>query len=327
MALFGEVLADRFPDRSVLGGAPFNVARHLQAFGLHPVLITRTGNDALREELLASMERFGMDTLGVQCDPIHPTGQVIVHMEQGGHRFEISPTQAYDFVHAGVARMVALSTQPDLIYFGTLAQRHKVSRRALNSLLQSVRAPRMLDINLRAPWYDAQTLKRSLLRADLLKINDEELTVIARLMRLPGDSAAAQARALIAQFSLQQLLVTCGADGAWHLDADGIETRTDRGMLTGGIVDTVGAGDGFASVFILGTLQGWPASLTLARANRFAAAVCGIRGAIPDGLSFYQPFLQEWEMHDPLAQRRPPLVRCDDHLARPDPGQGPGART
>ncbi len=296
VALFGEVLADKFPDRSVLGGAPFNVARHLQAFGLHPVLITRTGNDALREELLAAMARYEMDTLGVQCDPVHPTGEVVVHMQPGGHRFEISPDQAYDYIHAGVTRMVALSTQPELIYFGTLAQRHKVSRRALNSLFQSIGAPRMLDINLREPWYDTQTLKRSLSRADLVKINNDELTVIARQLKLPGDSPAAQAAALIEQFSLERVLVTCGAEGAWQLTADGTETRTESSAPSGGIVDTVGAGDGFAAVFILGTLRGWPASRTLARASRFASALCGIRGAIPDDPNFYQPFLKEWKI-------------------------------
>lgn len=295
VALFGEVLADRFPDRHVLGGAPFNVARHLQAFGLHPVLITRTGNDALREQLLASMARFGMDTLGVQCDLIHPTGQVIVHMEQGGHRFEISPDQAYDFIHPGVARMVAMSVQPDLIYFGTLAQRHKVSRRALNSLFQ-IDTPRMLDINLREPWYDAGTIKRSLLRAGLVKINDEELSIVARMLKLPGDSPPVQAAALIEHFSLQRLLVTCGAQGAWQLTADGTETQAMNGAPIGVLVDTVGAGDGFASVFILGVMRGWPAELTLPRANRFAAALCGIRGAIPDEPDFYRPFLSEWEL-------------------------------
>ncbi len=295
VALFGEVLADRFPDRSVLGGAPFNVARHLQAFGLRPVLITRTGNDALRDELLTSMERFGMDTLGVQCDPVHPTGQVVVHMEQGGHRFEISPNQAYDFIHAAVARMVALSIQPDLIYFGTLAQRHKVSRRALNTLLQSVDAPHFLDINLREPWFDLQTIRRSMLCADLVKVNDEELAYLARQLKLPGDSARAQAGALIERFSLEKIVVTCGAEGAWQLTADGAETRAEGGVLPGSIVDTVGAGDGFASVYILGTLLGWPASLTLSRANRFAAAICGIRGAIPDDAGFYETFLLEWE--------------------------------
>ncbi|MEN6587402.1 MAG: PfkB family carbohydrate kinase [Sulfuricella sp.] len=293
--MFGEVLADIFPDRSVLGGAPFNVARHLQAFGLHPVLITRTGNDALRDGLLAAMAQSGMDTLGVQCDPVHPSGEVAVHLEQGSHRFEISPSQAYDFIHAGVARMVALSTQPELIYFGTLAQRHKVSRHALTSLFQSSEATRMLDVNLREPWFDLQTLRNSLLRADLVKMNNEELARIAQLLHVPGESAAAQARSLIKQFSLTRLLVTCGAQGAWQLAADGRETRAEGADLSHGLVDTVGAGDGFSAVFILGILQEWPPSLTLSRANRFATALCGIRGAIPDDPAFYQPFLKEWE--------------------------------
>lgn len=296
VALFGEVLADIFPDRSVLGGAPFNVARHLQAFGLHPVLISRTGNDALRGELLSSMARFGMDTLGVQCDPVHPTGQVVVHMDQGGHRFEISPTQAYDYIHAGVTRLVALSIQPQLIYFGTLAQRHNVSRRALTCLLQSAPAPRLLDINLRDPWYDEQTLKHSLRSADLVKMNREELALIARQLQLPGANAVAQAAALIEKFSLDRVLVTCGREGAWQLAADGTETIDEGRALTSGIVDTVGAGDGFAAVFILGMLCGWPAGTSLQRANLFAAAVCGIRGAIPNESSFYRPFLNEWEI-------------------------------
>ena len=45
--IFGEVLYDHFPDGSrVLGGAPFNVAWHLQAFGLAPRFISRVGDDA-----------------------------------------------------------------------------------------------------------------------------------------------------------------------------------------------------------------------------------------------------------------------------------------
>lgn len=296
VALFGEVLADRFPDRYVLGGAPFNVARHLQAFGLHPVLITRTGNDALREELLSSMARYEMDTIGVQCDPVHPTGQVIIHMEQGGHRFEISPNQAYDFIHAGVTRLVSLSSQPELIYFGTLAQRHNVSRHALNCLFQSIAAPRMLDINLREPWYDAQILKRSLSRADLVKMNSDELASIANQLRLHCDGPEAQAAALIEQFSLQQILVTCGAEGAWELDANGMKTGASGIAPSAGIIDTVGAGDGFSAVYILGRLSSWQPGLTLSRANRFAAALCSIRGAIPDEPNFYTPFLQDWGM-------------------------------
>ncbi|HUW29461.1 MAG TPA: carbohydrate kinase [Sulfuriferula sp.] len=294
VALFGEVLADVFPDRTVLGGAPFNVARHLRAFGLYPVLITRTGNDAMREELLAAMTRFDMDTLGVQCDPAHPTGQVVVHLEQNRHSFEILPNQAYDFIHAGVTRMIALSMQPELVYFGTLAQRHNASRRALNALLQNIDAPRMLDINLRAPWYDMSTVRRALQRADIVKMNEDELGVVAAQLRLPGKSPLEHANTLIHQFSLQRVLVTCGAKGAWHLNADGTEVRIDCEEKPIQAIDTVGAGDGFAAVFIVGSLLGWPVALSLSRANAFAAALCRIRGAIPTDQGFYAPFLQEW---------------------------------
>lgn len=296
VALFGEVLADVFPDRTVLGGAPFNVARHLRAFGMHPVLITRTGNDAMRGQLLAAMDRFDMDTLGVQCDPAHPTGQVVVHMEQNRHSFEILPGQAYDFIHTGVTRMIALSTQPELVYFGTLAQRHKVSRRALNTLLQSIDAPRMLDLNLRDPWYDLPTVRRALQRADIVKMNEDELAVLATQLRLPGKSALEHANSMIHLFSLQRVLVTCGAKGAWQLNADGTEVHVEGVEKHIRVVDTVGAGDGFAAVFIVGSLLGWPVALSLSRANAFAASLCGIRGAIPASQDFYAPFLEAWKL-------------------------------
>ena len=171
VVLFGEVLADIFPDRSVLGGAPFNVARHLKAFGQNPVLITRLGNDGLRDEILQTMSRNDMETAGIQCNNNHPTGQVRVHLENGTHRFEILPLQAYDFIHPAVVRMTALSVHPALVYYGTLAQRHNISRRALKTLLRSTDAPKFLDINLRAPWYDENILGLSLQYADIVKMN------------------------------------------------------------------------------------------------------------------------------------------------------------
>jgi fructokinase len=301
VALFGEILVDVFPDRRVLGGAPFNVARHLQAFGLHPVLITRTGNDALRDKLIATMTNLGMDIRGVQSDPIHPTGQVMVHMEDGGHRFEILPKQAYDFIHASVTRMIALAAQPEFIYFGTLAQRHPISRRALSSLLKTVKAPRMLDINLREPWYDVQTLKRSIAQADILKLNSEELNHIARLLRLGGTDDTRRAATLMEQFGLRTILVTRGEEGAWLLDDEGTMVSVPAGQSIR-IADTVGAGDGFASVFILGLFKNWTAEQTLLRADHFARELCGIRGAIPQDDGFYQPFREAWALNNGAPQ-------------------------
>lgn len=221
VVLFGEVLADVFPDRSVLGGAPFNVARHLQAFGLFPLLITRIGDDSLGQELLATMSRLGMTTEGVQQDSLHPTGQVIVHIENGGHRFEIPPDQAYDFIDANDARKIAISATPELIYFGSLAQRNEVSFNALNNIFQTVHTHRILDINLREPWYTLERIQQSLSRAEVVKMSEHELKVIAGLLNITENDEYAQAAVMIRQFSLQQLLVTCGARGVWQLDSDG----------------------------------------------------------------------------------------------------------
>lgn len=292
VVLIGEVLADVFPDRSVLGGAPFNVACHLQAFGLLPVLITRVGNDPLGRELVATMTRLGLTTEGVQQDPLHPTGQVIVHIENGDHRFEIPPDQAYDFIDANDACEVALSAAPELIYFGSLAQRNAVSYNAINNIFQTVRSRRILDINLREPWYTVQIIRQSLSHADFVKMSEEELKVIAGLLNISENNAYAQAAVMIRQFSLRQLLVTCGARGVWQLDADGNKHAQQGGSID--LVDTVGAGDAFTAVFITGTLRGWSSAVTLSRANAFAAAICGVRGAIPAEAGFYDSFLNAW---------------------------------
>ena len=158
IVLFGEVLADMFPDRTVLGGAPFNVARHLKAFGQNPVLITRLGNDALRDKVLNVMTENGMETLGIQLDKKHPTGRVQVHIEKAAtvsRFFPCRPTISYTRLWCAWLRFLC---NPALVYFGTLAQRHEVSRQALKTLLRSTNAARFLDINLRAPWYDEKTL-------------------------------------------------------------------------------------------------------------------------------------------------------------------------
>jgi fructokinase len=292
--LFGEVLADIFPDRTVLGGAPFNVARHLQAFGQTPVLITRLGNDALRDKVIHVMSQNRMETLGLQRDKSHPTGRVQVHIENGGHRFEILPLQAYDFIHPGVVRLTALSVNPALVYFGTLAQRCESSRRALRTLLRSTEAAKFLDINLRSPWYDEKTLLDSLQQADIVKLNDEELAILSKVFKLQGGDPQECAQELIERFGLERILVTCGDAGAWLLNRNGKKTEAHARSTMTNMVDTVGAGDGFAAVFILGTLRGWSMAKTLERANTFAGAICGIRGAVPDHADFYKAFIAEW---------------------------------
>ncbi len=294
--VFGEVLFDVFDDRRTLGGAPFNVARHLRAFGLYPLLVTRTGTDPERNAVIETMSRFGLDVRGVQSDPTHPTGSVLVDTSAPGHSFNILPNQAYDYINPGLARLTGLSAQPGLLYFGTLAQRSAVSRRALQSLLRSIEAPTFVDINLRKPWYDAATVRHSLRNAKLLKVNEDELFELGRLLHHQLTAINDLVARLIEDFGIRQVLVTQGERGAALFDAKGVNCVVTAEAIADPIVDTVGSGDGFSAVFILGWLRQWPVELTMQRADHFARAVCQLRGAVPMEDGFYDRWREQWQL-------------------------------
>lgn len=300
MVAFGETLVDQFRDRNVLGGAPFNVTCHLGALGAHPVLVTRAGKDELGEQLLQAMRERGLDMRGVQNDPGRPTGRVEVTETASGHVFGILSDQAYDHIHARMARMVGLSVHPAIVYFGTLSQRGE-SRRALRELLGAVDTCAFLDVNLRDPWVDADTLHWSLRHASVVKLNEEELARISKLFALDGATPEACANLLMAGFDLQRVVVTRGAGGAWTLGGDG-RVESVAGAPLAQLVDTVGAGDGFAAIFILGMLRDWPIATRMARADAFARALCQIRGAVPASHDFYLPFIREWKLDTEVAR-------------------------
>ncbi|WP_091138657.1 carbohydrate kinase [Nitrosospira sp. Nsp14] len=290
--LFGEILIDRFPDREVLGGAPFNVARHLHAFGCTPVLITRVGQDTAGARLLQTLKSAGMTTHGVQLDSVYHTGVVEVKLTDAGHRFDILPDQAYDHIHPRLSRIAALAARPEWIYFGTLAQRAS-SHRALRHTLRAVHGQRFFDVNLRDPWVYLDRIRWSLQHADIVKANDAELARITQLLDLGETTAEAQADALVRQYHLRGVLVTCGAAGAWWMD-NSAQPVTIASESVEDIRDTVGAGDAFSAIFILGQVHGWTLTITLQRAHHFAGAICRIRGAVPDQDDFYRPFTDEW---------------------------------
>lgn len=301
IAVFGEALVDDFASGPVVGGAPFNVARHLAAFGLAPLMCTRIGSDANAELVREQFRCFGLREDGLQVDPARPTGRVQVDEGPGGHRFTILPDQAYDHIEA-----MALPTAPARLYFGTLAQRAPGSRAALAALLAASVAPRFLDLNLRNGQVETGVVLASIRQADVVKVNDAELLWVQAALGRPrpgdedmlGDVAASACLELIQDAGLRGLVVTLGERGAAWFDADGSRLFAASGAAVE-VVDTVGAGDAFSSVFLLGDVLGWPLATTLARANEFAAAICAIRGAVPANPGFYAPWRQRWLLDRP----------------------------
>jgi fructokinase len=286
--LFGEALFDCFPDGShVLGGAPFNVAWHLQAFGFHPLFISRVGDDELGQEIKARMQKWGMRMDGIQTDPVHATGTVDVVLQDGEPTFHIVADCAYDHIAADQLPDI----QADLIYHGSLAVRHAESLEALNRLKQLVHAPVFVDINLRIPWWRPAEAISLLTGARWAKLNEHEVDELADA----GESLTSKAYTLVRRCGLESLILTLGKKGAYVIGPDGETPRVEPSSGES-VVDTVGAGDAFASICIVGLINNWDINTTLQRAQQFASAVVGIRGATTEEESFYRPFLGQWNL-------------------------------
>lgn len=285
--IFGEVLYDCFPDgQRVLGGAPFNVAWHLQGFGLAPLFISRVGDDPLGHQVKDAMHRHGMDASGLQLDSMHPTGKVTIELSGNGHSFDIIPDQAYDYIDRE-----ALPPLPDdaLFYHGSLAARSPVSARTLEFLRVRYSARRLVDVNLRSPWWNREQVLGLVDSAWLVKLNDEEL-----LQLVPdGEDDASRMQRLLEAAGLQLLVTTRGAAGVELLTAGGDRLRVTPQPVAG-VVDTVGAGDALTSVLILALLLGWPYRQALERSQAFASAIVACRGAIVEDPGFYRPFIADW---------------------------------
>jgi fructokinase len=297
VCVFGEALVDELPSGPVPGGAPLNVACHAAGFGLEPLLLSRVGRDAAGDALLSTLAARGVPAGGVEADPALPTGRAVVSLRGGAPRFEIPEGAAFDAIDGATAARAAREWRPSVVAFGTLALRSPASRAALREVLAATKAVRLADVNLRAPWYDGSVVCRALSAAHVVKVSDEELEEVRRLLSLPIRDPEALAADVVRRFRLRALHVTRGAKGAWVAVRSGDVVRFAEAPASGPagpVVDTVGAGDAFTSVVLLGLVEGWSPEEVLRRGVAFAGAVTRIAGATPADRSFYAPFLSEW---------------------------------
>ncbi|MGM0668419.1 MAG: PfkB family carbohydrate kinase [Gemmatimonadota bacterium] len=292
--IFGEALFDQFPDGSrVLGGAPFNVAWHLRGFEARPLMITSVGRDREGKEILERMVRWGMDTTGVQRHPARPTGRVTAHIEDGEPSYEIEARQAYDAVSVADLPPDTTLSEGEFLYHGTLALREATSAGALGYLRASYGFPTLVDVNLRDPWWSREEVLRRLEGTTWVKLNRDEAGLLsgAPVAEVPDLEKAGD---LIRRRNrIENLVITLGEDGSMALTSRGV-IRQKAAEVTGG-VDSVGAGDAFAAVLALGIHEAWPMKEILERASRFAADICGIRGATTDDPELYSRNLRSWD--------------------------------
>jgi fructokinase len=275
----GELLWDLLPSGPRMGGAPANFACHAQALGAAGAIISSVGADDLGSRLLECLADLGVLTSGISTDPTRPTGTVTVQLGTGGQPcFNIRDGVAWERIQAQATEM-GMMAAASAICFGTLGQRSPASRLAIRQLVEatSPAALRVFDVNLRQSYDSSDLIHHSLDLANVVKLSDSELPVIAGLLNLVGN-VRDQLAALLDRYELRMIAYTRGSDGSilW----DGVHWCEHPGLLAE-VKDTIGAGDSFTAAATLGLLQGWPLEWISEAANEVAAHVCSCAGAIP----------------------------------------------
>lgn len=276
----GEVLWDMLPSGRKVGGAPANFAFHCMQLGADVRLLSRVGNDALGQELIEFYQSLGLSTVFIETDEIAPTGTVGVELSTDGQpKYTIHENVAWDKIEATDA-VVQFAQTVDAVCFGSLAARNEATLQTIQKLVAQTNpsALRVLDLNLRDPFVDQRVIESLLGLANVLKLNDEELTRIAAMFGVSGNAVKEYAEWFINEYGLKMLILTCGANGS-RIFAEGKEHVCESRKIE--VVDTVGAGDAFTAMVVGGLLSGLPMDTINERASELAAFVCTQSGATP----------------------------------------------
>lgn len=273
----GEILWDVFPERKILGGAPANFAYHISQFGFNGYAVSAIGEDLLGKEILENLEQKGLNYLIEKT--VYPTGTVQVTLDKEGiPQYKILENVAWDNIPF-TARTENLAKNTRTACFGSLAQRNEVSRATIRQYLETMPEDslKIFDINLRQKFYSKELIHESLTLANILKINDEEILVVADLYGWPGEEQDICKR-LLNEYKLDIIILTKGTEGSYVFTP-----RQTSSLPTPKVhvADTVGAGDSFTAAFIAAYMHGERIEDAHQLAVEISAYVCQQHGAMP----------------------------------------------
>lgn len=245
----GEALWDILPEGKKIGGAPANFAYHVSQFGLPVSVVSAVGDDALGHEIVENFVSKGLKHL-IETVP-YPTGTVQVEIDPAGiPQYEIKENVAWDNIPY-TARLENLASRTRAVCFGSLAQRNVVSRNTINRFLhampQTDNSLIVFDVNLRQGFYTKEILCNSMEMCNILKINDEELVTVSRMLGYPGIDLQDKCRILLGKYNLKMLILTCGINGSYVFTPGHVSIQPTPKVE---VADTVGAGDSFTAAFI-----------------------------------------------------------------------------
>lgn len=276
----GEVLWDMLPEGKKMGGAPANFAYHASQFGWESCVVSAVGHDELGDELLENLQQKSLPFLIERTD--YPTGTVGVEVDDKGvPQYNIHEDVAWDHIPF-TSRLEEVARHTQAVCFGSLAQRHSMSRatilRFLDTMPEEEGRYRIFDINLRQNFYTPEILSGSLERCNILKINDEELDILSRIFGLPDTGVQKKCHGLLEEYGLKALILTCGTQGSFVFTPDDASFQNTPKVE---VADTVGAGDSFTAAFAAALLDGKDLHEAHRLAVETSAYVCTQYGAMP----------------------------------------------
>jgi fructokinase len=280
VAGIGELLWDLLPGGKQLGGAPCNFAYHGSRAGCVSFVVSAIGPDELGKEILALFDEYALEKSYVQQTADFPTGTVTVSLDASGiPSYIIHENVAWDNVGWNNS-LESLAKNVDAVCFGSLAQRNPVSQQTILRFLEATRTDclRVFDINLRQSFYSEEIITGSLKLANILKLNEDELPVVAEILNIQGNDGELL-KQLMQKFSLKLIALTKGDKGSILL------TENEQSFMEVPkvkIADTVGAGDSFTAVLVAGLLQNHELKKIHETATQVAAFVCTQKGATPE---------------------------------------------
>lgn len=277
----GEVLWDIFPDGARFGGAPANLACAIAGLlgkEAKVSMVSAVGCDQLGTDAVSALSTLNVDALGVQSCDFH-TGTVTVALDDTQQAsYQFAENCAWDNI-SWSEQLNTLASTTDAVCFGSLAQRSDTSRNTIQRFVRAVpsSALKVFDINLRPPFYTTETLIESLVLANVLKLNEEELPIIAKSLSITGNTHSLLNQ-IQDKFELNTIALTQGSEGAVLIHHD---QQVEVPIVPTTVVDTVGAGDSFTAALTLGLLQEKPLLEIAQLATKVSSYVCSQRGATP----------------------------------------------
>ena len=275
----GEALWDMFPEGKKIGGAPANFAFHVSQFGLEGCAVSAIGDDELGKEIVRTFDASGL-SYKLETVP-YPTGTVQVELDEAGvPSYIISEDVAWDNIPFS-DELKAMAADSNAVCFGSLAQRSSVSRATIEKFIAAMPEDslKIFDINLRQHFYNREIIVDSMSKADILKINDEEVVVVARMLDYGTEDFEQVSARLLADFGLKMVILTCGATGSYVFtpeEKSWIDTPKVK------VASTVGAGDSFTGSFVAAILKGKDVRTAHRLAVDVSAFVCTETGAMPE---------------------------------------------